>query len=178
MTGQSSGKSFPRLPLVFTAIKGGFGSLGPPPERRRNRRGSRKKYLGPRRMADQLRHITAIQSLTGVDEVIAAVGARVNALARSCDHDLRVIRHHRDGVRIEFDAVFDILPACAAVLTADHPTLLHRAKDEHRIVRAQRQSLDMAHMGRPRESPIDSLRQLPKPFAVNPTIAAVNALKD
>src|SRR5262245_49047703 len=108
MTGQSSGKSFPRLPLVFTAIKGGFGSLGPPPERRWNRRGSREKYLGPRRMADQLRHITAVQSLTGVDEAIAAVGARVNALARSCDHDLRVIRHHRDRVRIEFDAVFDI----------------------------------------------------------------------
>src|SRR5262249_24438826 len=178
MIRQSSGKSFPRLPLVFTAIEGGSSSFGPPPERRWNRCGSRKKYLGPRRMADQLRHITAVQSLTGVDEAIAAVGALVNALARGCDHNLRVIRYHRDGVRIEFNAIFDILPACAAVLAADHPTLLHRTKDEHRTVRGQRQSLDMAHMGRPRESPIDSLRQVPEPFAVNPTIATVSALKD
>src|SRR5262249_12027114 len=107
MIRQSSGKSFPRLPLVFTAIEGGFGSLGPRAEGRWTRRGSRKKHRRPRRMADQLRHITAVQSLTGVDEAIAAVGALVNALARSCDHDLRVIRHHRDGVRIEFDPVFD-----------------------------------------------------------------------
>src|SRR5215475_6677850 len=36
----------------------------------------------------------------------------------------------------------------------------------------------MAHMGRPRESPIDSFGQVPEPLAVNPTIATVNALKD
>src|SRR5262245_42349930 len=36
----------------------------------------------------------------------------------------------------------------------------------------------MAHVGRPRESPIDSFGQVPEPLAVNPTIATVNALKD
>src|SRR5262245_7241045 len=36
----------------------------------------------------------------------------------------------------------------------------------------------MAHMGRPRESPIDSFGQVPEPLAVNPTTAPLNALKD
>src|SRR6266576_1765002 len=175
---QSAGKSSPGLPLVVAPKKSGCRAFGPVPEWWGHRRGRRKKHLGSRRMADQLRHVATIESVTGLNEAIAAVGAFVHALAGSRDHHGWIVRHHRDGVSVELDTCFDILPALAPVLTANDPAFFNGAKDDLRIIRPERKSFDVAHVGRTRESPIDGFGQVSEPLAVDPTLAAVHAIEN
>src|SRR5206468_4177304 len=100
------------------------------------------------------------------------------ALSGSCDHDSWIVRHYRDGVSVELDTFFDILPAFAAVPTANDPTFFDRAQDDRRIVRTERQTFDVAHVGRPRESPVNGFRQVSELLAIGPTVAAVRALEN
>src|SRR5437867_8591005 len=133
--------------------------------------------MGPHRMANELRHVAAVEPVAGLNEAIAAVGTLEDSLAGGGDHDFRIIRHYRDRVRIKLDAFFYVLPTLPAILATHHPSLFDRAENNHGIIRAKRQSLDMAHVGRTREGPIDSFRQVPEPFAIKPMIAAVVTLK-
>src|SRR4030095_6344353 len=128
-------------------------------------------------MANELRHVTAVEPVARLNEASASVGTLENSLAGGGDHDFRIIRHHRDRVRVKLDAFFYVLPARPAILAPHHPSFFDRPENNHGIIRTKRQSLDMAHMGRAREGPIDGFRQVPEPFAVKPMIAAVSALK-
>src|SRR5262245_15712279 len=106
-------------------------------------------------MADQLRHITTIESLAGFDEIVATVGALVHALSGGSDHDGGIIPHHRDRMRVELDAFFYVLPILAAVSAAHDPTFFDGAQNHLRIVRLQSETLDVAHVGWSRKSPIN-----------------------
>src|SRR5919106_845382 len=128
-------------------------------------------------MADELCHVAAVEPVARLNEAIAAVGAFENPLAGCGDHDLGIIRHDRHRVRVELDAFFYVLPGLSAVLAAHHPSLFDRAQDNHWLIRTKRKSLDMAHVGRAWEGPIDGFRQVSESFAVEPMIATVTTFK-
>src|SRR6266576_1890641 len=65
---QSAGKSSPGFFLVVAAKKSGGRAFRPAPEWRGHRRGGGKKHLGLRWVADQLRHVAAVKSVTALDE--------------------------------------------------------------------------------------------------------------
>src|SRR5205823_1105350 len=73
MLWQAALEPLPRCSLVCASIKGGGRSLRPAPERRRHRGSGGEEDLGTRRMDDQLRQVTAIETVAGGDKGVAAV---------------------------------------------------------------------------------------------------------
>ena len=178
MLWQAALEPLPRCSLVCASIKGGGRSLRPAPERRRHRGSGGEEDLGTRRMDDQLRQVTAIETVAGGDKGVAAVQTAKDSLAGSGHDDIGIVGHDRDRMGIELGPFLDILPALSSVLAADKPALLDRPKNKQWIIGAKRETLHVADVRRVGKRPLFGLGQSSELLAIDPAFSAVAALEN